>query len=183
MRRFLGLLLWVGALAFGVLCMTSITVPNSTEALMTQISYGAGAVISFLLSGIGRRIFFINKEVVEEKGLRSAIVSRINCKRFYLSIVMYGALVHTIYVMTTNGEMVYWVIGALVTLLFFFFVRRTCPRCGHGLTFDDAQYGDKAEWSQEGDQIVAKRDYTQYYHCPRCGKKMRFTKKRETARI
>ena len=183
MRKVLGLLLWIGACAFGFLCMVSISSTSSDNEEMMRISYAVGMAVSYLASGIGRRIFHIKQEVVDNKGLGAAIVSRINCKRFYLSIIMYAALAYTLFVMLTDGEMVYWVVGALVFLLFFYFVRRTCPSCGHGLTYDDAQYGDKAEWSQEGDNIVAKRDYTKFYHCPRCGRKMSFTKKRETARI
>lgn len=183
MRKILGLLLWVGAFAFGLLCMVNISTTSSTNQDMMRLSYAVGTAVSFLVSGIGRRIFHIKKAVVENKGLGAAILSRINCKRFYLSVIMYGALAFIFLVMCNDGEMLHWVIGLIVFIFFFMMVRRTCPRCGHGLTYDDAEYGDKPEWSMDGDSLVAKRDYTEHYHCPRCGKVMHFTKKRETARI
>lgn len=188
LRKLLGILLWIGGLGFALLCLGG-TGSFSDDAGMTKAILNAiGATILFMVSGIGRRIFHIKKEVVEENGVLPAILSRINCKRLYLSIFMYAALAFPSIVVSDNrlgSSMEDWmaVVSLAVCVIFFFFVRRTCPRCGYKLTYDGAEYGDKAEWSTEGNSRVAKRDYTKRYHCSRCGTARFFVSKKETARF
>lgn len=183
MRRFLSLLAWIGLLLAGALCF--ITVPtlqsNRDEAgMITNCVIGA---LLLLLSGIARRAFGIKKHVVESRGLWPAILSRINCARFYWSIFYYGAMAVMVFFLSRqegDGDMVKGLIALAVTGFLFVVMRYTCPRCGVGLRHDGDTLSEDGELEFYSDQAIESHEKTSYYHCPRCGRKVRMKSKQAT---
>lgn len=147
-------------------------------------------VLALLCSGIGRRIFHIKKTVVEQKGLFPAVLSRINCMRFYCSIVWYTALMFAVFYFDLvgsgkEGSLIRFGIAPLVCMASFFFVTRSCPSCGVRLSWD----GDEddttinVKYDKYSDSVTAKQGYTEHYHCPRCGRKVRIRGEKTVGQI
>jgi ribosomal protein L37E len=193
MRKVLGFLLWFGAAIaaamyggeyFGstgsYIGGTFVTVPVSNLVVM---------VILLLISGIGRRVFYINNSLVDRVGLVPAILSRINCMRFYWSIAWYSAIAYAVYrfkVLADEGEgILMFGIACLLCFIAFQIVRRSCPRCGHRLSWagDEDDSTVTVEYEESIDSITAKQGYTEHYYCRRCGKRVFIRGKRTVGQI
>lgn len=182
-------MLWIGGPAFALFSVGQMLNERSVESLKTSAIL---ILVSLVLSGIGRRLFHIRRELVESVGLIPAIVSRINCGRFYWSIFFYGCVSFAVYglVMFNNAngdEETKWILltllGIAASYFFFLIVRHTCPRCGRLLTHDNDAYDDTIEWTVYDNSAYAERGLTEYWHCPRCGKPVRLRSKRTVKQV
>ena len=186
MSKLIGLLLWLGGFLGGFLCWGSYVGDNTGKI---SVSYLIFMAVLLLLSGIGRRIFGLNKAVIEKRGIMNAILSRIHCLRFYFSIIWYTALAYASFclkVVADEGEgILRFGLACLVCLVVFFFVRRTCPRCGVKLSWD----GDEddttinVKYDDTSNSITAKQGYTEHYHCRRCGRRVRIRKTKTVGQV
>ena len=185
MSKLLGLLLWVGGFLGGFWCWGTYFGDSSG---LIPVSYLVFMVALLLLSGIGRRIFGIKKHVIENKGLVNAILSRIHCMRFYCSIVWYAALAfasHYIRWIDEDGSFIRLIIALPVCLVAFIFVRHSCPRCGVRLSWD----GDEddttinVKYDDSSRSATATQGYTEHYHCPRCGRRVRIRRKKTVGSV
>ena len=187
MTKLIGFILWAGSLlsaaALGATAYFDLEVGVGLSA-----SYIVGIAVSLILCGIGRRIFNIPKALVEKKGLLPAILTRINCPRFYWSIAWYALLVFTagraILALTTSFEegVLGGILGAVLCAIAFYVLRRTCPRCGAGLTGDGTgDYGPCETYVGSSSAETTQR-YSEYYHCPRCGRRVSIRQKRTVAK-
>lgn len=183
MTKLIGFVLWAGSLLSAALFGLAIYAGefSGTEGFS---GYFIGIIVSLILCGIGRRIFNIPKSLVEKKGLLPAILSRINCPRFYWSIVWYAVLVFTadrvVRVLTTSFEegLLGGIVGLFLCGVAHYILRRTCPRCGADLTSDGT--GDYGAYETTiGDSYYeTTQKYSEYCHCPRCGRKVSIRQKR-----
>ncbi|MBO5111648.1 MAG: hypothetical protein J6D21_13150 [Clostridia bacterium] len=188
MRKLVGLLLWVGSFAAAFYCFGIYF--GTMEYETPQIGYLVGMTVLLLLSGIGRRVFHIKKALVERKGLLGAVLSRINCMRFYFSVVMYTALAFVVYFIQrmntipgTNGDGIKAAIAGFVVLVFFFANRLTCRKCGYSLKHDGDTASNEIELTWYSDSVSGSQKVTEYYHCPRCGAQVKMHSKRDVGSV
>lgn len=188
MRKFLSLIGWVlfGVIgAFSMLYMFTEVGQIRGSDYTPAISYGVYGVILMLLSGLCRRIFGIRKELVQKKGLWPAILTRLNCMRFYWSIFLYASIAVTLFFMGRQKDDtdMFIAIGMLIVdMVFFTIVRHSCPRCGHSLSHDGDSYGREIEIEFYDDHASGSQEKTSHYHCPRCGRVVRMRSKEVTKR-
>lgn len=168
MLKFLGFLVWWGsAIASLGLCTVYMTNVNGTIGQL--VLYG----LLFLLSGIGRRIFHI-KKAEDEKWL-NVILHRIHCKRFYVSIFFYSAVMTVVYFAHEFFHkdnllyILYGFIAIIVGMGINNIMRKTCSHCGFGAKYDGVSYDDEVTYESSSSSTKAFRWSTDFYHCPRCG--------------
>ena len=110
--------------------------------------------------------------------------------RFYCSIVWYTALMFAVFYFDLvgsgkEGSLIRFGIAPLVCMASFFFVTRSCPSCGVRLSWD----GDEddttinVKYDKYSDSVTAKQGYTEHYHCPRCGRKVRIRGEKTVGQI
>lgn len=187
MRRFLFLILWPASFLAALYCFFTIFTGE-----LEVSAYVIALPLLLLLSGFSRRMFHVSKELVEENGLRYAITTRLLCRRFFWSIFLYAAVTAAVYffnrmsnIIGTNGDGLRAILCVSVACFFFLIVRRTCPKCGHKLTFDDESgvtYGE-FKWNSDIKSMSATRESTEHYHCPRCGAQVKIHAKRHVASL
>lgn len=187
MRKFLFLILWPASFLAALYCFFTIFTGD-----LEVSAYVIALPLLLLLSGFSRRMFHVSKELVEENGLRYAILSRLLCRRFFWSIFLYGAVTAAVYffnrmsnIVGTNGDGLKAILCVSVAFFFFLIVRRTCPKCGHKMTFDnesDGKYGE-FHWNSDSKTVSATKEVTENFHCPRCGTQVKIRAKRHIASI
>lgn len=155
-----------------------------------DISFLIVAILLFLVSGIGRRIFNITKEDIAENGVMSCIGKAIFCRRFYSSIVFYlgvGTMIFCLVsAMNYGGE-----IAALILLFVGLFiagigrgiVKYTCAYCGAGLIVDAEIYDNSITIRHSRNESTATQMSTQYCYCSVCGRQSRKRIKNNVGRI
>lgn len=187
MRKFLSLIGWILGGLVGVFCLlymfTEIGQVRGDEAPI--ITYGVVGALLLLFSGVCRRVFGIRKELIEAKGFWPAVLTRVNCMRFYWSIPLYASVAIAMYFLGRqqgDADMFKGLGMLFVIAVFYAIVRHSCPRCGYRLTHDGDSYGREIEIEFYDDHASGSQEKTSHYHCPRCGRVVRMKSKEVTKR-
>ena len=148
------------------------------------------AMILFLVSGIGRRIFNITKEDIAEEGFMSCIARTIFCRRFYSSIVFYLGLGTMVFGLVSGLNdaggitgIIIIVVGLFITGVGRAIVKYTCAYCGAALIVDAEDYDNSITIKHTYKESTATQMSTQYCHCSVCGRLSRKRIKNDVGRI
>ena len=146
--------------------------------------------ILFIMSGIFRRVFHIKDFEIGKRGLMQSILIRINCKRFYISFFFYAtifALVWGLIIIAFSNDLFKGLIVTVVSFIAFSIARAflslTCSGCGYSLSYDESDYDDNVVIEETSSSATAYRYSTDFYHCPRCGKRKRMRTKHTAAKV
>lgn len=155
-----------------------------------DISVVIVAILLFLVSGIGRRIFNVTKEDIAENGAMSCIGKAIFCPRFFSSIVFYlgiGTMVFGLVSATSGGGdiagLIIIFVGLIITGIGRGVVKYTCAYCGAGLIVDAESYDNSITIRHSRNESTATQMSTQYCHCSVCGRRSRKRIKNNVGRI
>jgi len=179
MQKLLGLILWFGSFIWAVVSIFS----HMVEKQDLNIGHLICFVLLMLVSGMGRRIFFIRSVLIQGVGFGSAISSRIFCSRLLRSIFYYSSVAVFIYFINRlyvymigtpdDGEVLTAIILGFISLVvctvLYQTVKKSCPRCGCALNRYATTSNDKYELKLYRDHGLFQEELTEYYHCPRCG--------------
>ena len=106
MQKLLGLILWFGSFIWAVVSIFS----HMVEKQDLNIGHLICFVLLMLVSGMGRRIFFIRSVLIQGVGFGSAISSRIFCSRllrsvfYYSSVAVFIYFINRLYVYTLDND-------------------------------------------------------------------------------
>lgn len=184
MLKFFGFISWFGAFIFGVYLMLDYFMNSGTIWSLVLI------LALFIVSGIGRRFFFISKDDIEDEGLGACLVSRIFCKRLFFTIIKNASILAIFYAAVKFSESYFELIDiiiGIVGLIVFAFgnamTKYTCSHCGHWLMSDDEEYDSDLRIEHGSSSSSAYRYSTEYMHCPKCGHKSRIRHKNKVASV
>ncbi len=192
MRKLIGLILWLGGpiVAFWILYTMMEGTPVQKDEPLKFILMLVLIGVAWLASGIGRRLFHIKAEDIEDDGLGACIVSRIFCRRLFGSVTQYVGVALFAYALFLFGYELYgWgmvvcgFLGLVITGGGTGILRYTCTHCGERLSFDESDYDNDLVIESSSSSTNAYRYSTDYYHCPRCGHQKRLRVKNLAASI
>ena len=182
--KFLGLLIqWVSFFAAAGILFMFATANGDISLIIV-------AILLFLVSGIGRRIFNITEEDIAEAGVMSCIGKTIFCPRFLSSIVLYFGLgtmgFGLVSALNNSGEITGLIIVFVGFVIFCIgrgIVKYTCAYCGARLIIDAESYDNSITIRHSRNESTATQMSTQYCHCSVCGRQSRKRIKNNVGRI
>ncbi len=192
MRKFIAFIIQWGCFAAGLyflfqLVNIVLTQRADAESISGLLKNAILTGVFLLLSGIGKRIYHISKDEIENNGSVSCILSRIFCKRFLTALIMYFGMTAFVYAvhmfMSDRFEIIWGIIGFFCFFGGFFGLKYSCKRCGHGLVMHDTDYDDDITVDIGETSATAYRYSTDFYHCPRCGKQRTIRAKHTAGRV
>ncbi len=182
--KFLGFLIqWVSFFAAAGILFMFATANGDVSLIIV-------AILLFLVSGIGRRIFNITKEDIAENGFMSCIGKAIFCRRFLGSIVFYLGIGTMIFGLVSGLNNVGGIEGIIIILVGLVItgigrgiVKYTCAYCGASLIVDAENYDNSITIKHTYNESTATQMSTQYCHCSVCGRRSRKRIKNNVGRI